>query len=339
MAIPAVNIGPFQNIVEVGWGGQIDLIVNATTAFNHGSPGTRTAKVELSDEGIRCGGKITGEDTVAQGFYYSYTAGVRFSRMSSLGVTAMFRLKLSGASIYKPGGQPPPMVPPFCGRSTETAALGPYYATANPPNPNFPGAVTHSFWQDWNYTATWPGGSSAAQGRNGPLAMVGMENVGGGAVTRSNSYNSIWYQDAAGNWINTGASCDQLPEPGKPPIDPQLTEGWGFMVDGPAKVWVGPRFEGANIDFQPIWNDIGDGTYEFGLLSATFLNVPRAKPNDPPYSTIFPLLLNKEQYSFSLENGYSPPRVPMPGVMPIDYMDKRFPPGGTPPLNETLAAT
>lgn len=344
----AFGLGPLETIVNVGWGGQgFTISISATSAYNVGTPGSRSASLSLTDAGRRAGGVIISQETVDAGGFFTFSAEINFK--TNLGISeALFDLRLTGAITIPQEGSNPPLVPPFCGTKTVTSnTTAPYKV----PNPFIPGGF--QFFSDTTVSVSSPAGSSGSSWTNGPLAG-GRELETAGAVSISGTAQTIWYQDDVGNWVDTGLSCDQLGTPEGP--DPNLSnriEGFGIaaqlfdgarggMVGPHQTISMGPKLIGLNGDFVPIFDQLPDNTYSFAAQRLIIQGIPPTTlPNGnlkPTQSMVMYPVTGAEYSTFIMRDDgefWAPPEQTIPGEIPpgSTLIEKTFPPGGAPPAN------
>lgn len=317
----ARHIGPLETIVNVGWAGGIFVIVNATAFYSNPSAVNRAATLTLTNAGKALGGKIIQQRVfhepellepdegslppgqVAHPKTSVFRWALRFSRMpKGTAVEDAFIVTLSGAASVLDLTTPPPLMDYFCGTSTATL-------TFVVGSREFQGQTLLTGTTTWSFSSPAGGGTISF---TEDLGGGGTVDDIGNTVTNSNSTDSVWYQDAFGNFIDLHLPCSEIPS--LPPLTASArVEGFnkiechvlptrGYEVR-PATLWKwnedvfaprpgadttvfgGPQYicripqviAGLNSDFLPIFDDLADGPYKFKLATLLFSGLPLVK--------------------------------------------------------------
>jgi hypothetical protein len=304
-------LGPLETIVNVNWGAGAFVQVMADSDYVHGNPGSRRASLALSNDAQKAGAKILGEKTFQTNDRMNFNGVMRFPRLPK-NVTEAFRLILSGATGYTDEQYPQPSLDEFCGTSTSSSSYERFLVHWGDGQVNV--------WETHHFSYSSPAGSASGSSSY-ELQAVTVEDVNNPPPSTGATSQNIWYRDTFGNYINTYKPCSELAEPGDPPTPASHTEGFKTVdvsifpqtqytvlplnewtnpnedkvqpagdetkaFGGP--VWrciIGPYKIGLNSDFNPIYEDLPDGSYEFRMGRFTFLDLPRQKP-DVPFTTI-----------------------------------------------------
>lgn len=374
----AGGLGPLETIVNVQWLSGYFIYVETLAVYEHGDPETRVTTITLTKAGEDAGGAILGQKTehIPATFPFppvtAHKALLKFARQPNRYGTPLWKIKLEG-SIQIPSSDPPPLVPPFCGVDTFTATVSRIYQTEVPGEPRL-----KNHWRDVEWVRTTPAGTGTLNWTVGPLDMF-QRNIDWSGYTMTGSGTSIWYQDAFGNWVDTGLPCSDLVD--NPPPPSSRTEGWEYVrvevmpkrgyrakavqdwADGPSNVtqvteatptstsssryggpaWIallGPRNQGLNGDFKPVYDDIPNSTIEFTNQIMQFEHMPEPQPKTVfKVYAAYPLTPLAQTYSLrvaapSAYRVYEPPKEAIPGEFPAVLRDKIFQAGTTPPVDQ-----
>lgn len=346
----AWSVNPHDTIVNVGWGAQgFQISINVVSFYNEGEPQSRNVTIEITEDGRKIGGEITFQELINTDEFLIFNADVFFGGV--LGASRpLVELTLTGAIAVVDTAEDPPLIAPFCGTKTVTGSTTAPYKV---PNPFIPGGF--QYFEDHTVSVSSPAGGSSAAWTAGPLAG-GRELETAGSSSISGSSQTIWYQDAQGNWVDTGLDCDQLGQPGGPNLEATRIEGFGLgfsvfdfsrSTPGPHQTsGIEPTLVGLNSDFVPIFDQHPDGKYSFAANRLSVLGMPPETVNNRsvPYRSIiaYPMAPSTAFYSIFLkrDNGqiWGLPQKTIPGEVPpgATLIETTFPPGGPPPSNTTF---
>jgi hypothetical protein len=339
-----LRLSPTHRIINVGWGSGFYVEVTVGADYRSGGNGSRSANIELTAFGKKAGGKIIGQrsfeiapiPTFTNGAF-SFRAVLRFNRgLTEKELGAAFNLNLGGSSHFTDPNQEDFTPSYFCGTSTSSGTVS-YSFAPNPVNGFLEAHVTFTM------TTSTPAGSDTVsityiQG------VLDVNDLPKGGALASGSDDEIWYEDKYGSLVNTHLSCDLLPlGGGGTPPSPTRLEGFHsinvntwpasaysvvkpseWVVDAPImvpknpdandnpknKFWVisiGRIRAGVNNDFEPYYDDIGDGQYGFRVQTMVFTALP--KQGTPPKQTdwkqpgVYPTTANYAGMFYSFRTG------------------------------------
>jgi hypothetical protein len=300
----ALHIGPLETIIRVTWPSGVFVLVNILAKYLTGVPGSRNIAIALTEPGTAAGGVIVAQkrfEIAAAGpgnpAQTLWRAVLKFDRVP-VSFLASFTIQLTGTIIVEDVINPGTMVEPFCGNQTVSVVGSPYFVRQF-------GGGQRGIFQTISATTTSPAGTATTSYER-QVADVTIDDVGRGGYSNSASVNSIWYQDVFGNWVDTHRDCSELsggttvakriegffsidlkvfPKSGyevtdstgwtATTLDDDIVAAFSTQAIGgyQFRCTVPQLIPGLNADFQPIFDDLPDGTYEFKLARSVFSTI------------------------------------------------------------------
>jgi hypothetical protein len=349
-----LRLSPTHRIVNVGWSSGFFVEVTIAAEYKSGGAGSRFANIELTANGEKAGGKIIGQRSfeipgvpTVSNPKFQHRAVLRFNRpLKEMELGAAFNVNLSGSTRVTDPNQPDFHPDYFCGTSTSSGNATVSFQT-NPVN-GFLEAV-------WTFTMTTSSPAGSDTVTTTYISGVNLNDLPTSHALASGSDDEIWYEDAYGSLVNTHLPCSDLPlDDGGGPPPPARIEGFneiridtrpanaytvaktadwevGSPIMAPKKpdadndpknkFWamtIGQIRVGITDDFDPYFDDIGDGQYGFRVQTLMFTALPKQGPKQANWTQpgVFPTATTYTglEYSYRLgagETGYDPvPHTP-----------------------------